>query len=59
MKKIKESTLRKILINRVLDFPPEKLLRVLISSRIGEYTRDEIDWDIQDGRRKITKPWVD
>lgn len=59
MKKIKESILRKILINRVLDFPPEKLLRVLISSRIGEYTRDEIDWDIQDGRRKITKPWVD
>ena len=53
MKKTKESTLRKQLINRVLDYTPVELLNEVCRLQIGIYINKDIDWDVTGGHQAI------
>lgn len=52
-KKVKESTLRKELINMVLDFTPDELLDCVFDYGNGEFNTSEIDWDVCGGHQAI------
>jgi len=54
-KLIKESTLRKQLLNMVLDFTQNELLDMVFDVGNGEFQICDVDWDILRGRSMLTK----
>lgn len=55
IKKIRESTLRKRLMNRVLDLTPVELLNEYCKSQLGIYINADVDWDVLRGHSILTK----
>lgn len=53
MIKIKESTLRKLLINRVLDLDAPDLVGLVNEYGLGSYATFEVDWDVKGGHQAI------
>lgn len=52
-KRIKESTLRKQLINRILDYTKVELLNEIFRIKLGIYISAEVDWDVVGGHQAI------
>lgn len=52
-KLVKESTLRKQLMNRVLNYTPVELLNEICRLGLGIYINVDVDWDVRGGHQAI------